>query len=79
MKKRCEECNSFKEELPFWVEYLDKNMNIIEERKTCYDCRFGPVRQHRVIGVGPYLNKNKKRYQRVHIVGKPFSDQLELF
>lgn len=87
MQRRCEECNQSKNELPFWVEYLDNKMNIIEERKTCKDCRFGfiskmsfgPERKLRVIGSGPSFKKGNYVYQRVHIVGNPISGQMELF
>ncbi|MEK4555570.1 hypothetical protein [Jeotgalicoccus sp. FSL K6-3177] len=79
MKKLCEECNQFKDELPFLYDYNDENMNVIEERKTCEDCWRALRFKVRVISHGPMIKRNGAQYKGVTVVGKPISGQLELF
>ena len=79
MQRRCEECNQLKDELPFLFDYNDECMNVIEERKTCYECWKVLCRTVRVIAHGPQAKRNKTTYKTVHVVGKPISGQMELF
>ena len=77
--KKCEECQELKSDLPFFFQYLTDQFDVIEERRTCEAC-WRRLRGHlRVINHGPMVKRNKVKYERVTVVGKPNKYQMELF
>lgn len=77
--KRCEECQELKSALPFLFEYHDDDLHPIEERRTCEVCWRRLKERLKIISHGPMVKRNKVRYERVTVVGKPNKYQMELF
>ena len=80
MKRRCEECQQLKNDLPFLFMYFDPDtLDFNHERKTCEACWRRIRSLHRIISYGPGTKRNKVRYERVTVIGEPFKYQQELF
>jgi len=71
-KVRCKECHELKSRLPFIFRYLNKEMKVTTERKTCYQCwnKITKTRELKILSSGPKIIRNKISYDLVTILGE---------
>ena len=77
---KCEECGHRKPDIPFIFQYhTADSLDFILERKTCEACWRRIRGDLRIISYGPMIKVNRKRYERVTVVGEAIKYQGELF